>query len=112
MTNEELNTALYEKMYAEQEQFRAELLDKTPEGILSHAYEYSVREDIVECMGALDLSDKQAKALLKLKNPLSEVYKAWTNRETLYMDHIRDTIGFSANAEIRADYIRSRREER
>ena len=112
MTNEELNTALYEKMYGEQEQFRAELMDMTPAGILSRAYEYSVREDIVECMSALDLSDKQVKAMLKLKNPLAEVYEAWTERETKYMDQIPNTIECRANAEIRADFIRSRREER
>ena len=30
MTNEELNIALYEKMNAEQERFKAELMDQTP----------------------------------------------------------------------------------
>ena len=30
MTNEELNTALYEKMFAEQETYRAWLLSQTP----------------------------------------------------------------------------------
>ena len=46
MTNEELNTALYEKMFAEQESYRAWLLSQTPEEILNHTYEYTVREDI------------------------------------------------------------------
>ena len=31
MTNEQLNTALYEKMFAEQEQYRAWLLSQPPE---------------------------------------------------------------------------------
>lgn len=45
MTNEELNTALYEKMFGEQETYRAWLLAQAPEEILNHTYEYTVRED-------------------------------------------------------------------
>jgi MarR family 2-MHQ and catechol resistance regulon transcriptional repressor len=45
MTNEELNTRLYEKMAAEQTQYRNWLLTLPPAGLLQHAYEYSVRED-------------------------------------------------------------------
>ena len=47
MTNEELNTALYEKMFSEQETYRAWLLTQPPEEILNHTYEYTVREDIL-----------------------------------------------------------------
>ena len=36
MTNEQLNTALYEKMFAEQEKFRKWLLGQPPEEILNH----------------------------------------------------------------------------
>lgn len=43
--NEELNTALYEKMFEEQENFRSWLLSQPPEEILNHTYEYTVRED-------------------------------------------------------------------
>ena len=46
MTNEQLNTALYEKMFAEQEKYREWLLTQSPEEILNHTYEYTVREDI------------------------------------------------------------------
>lgn len=41
--NEELNTALYEKMFEEQENFRSWLLSQPPEEILNHTYEYTVR---------------------------------------------------------------------
>ena len=47
MTNEEHNTALYQKMFAEQETFRDWLKDQPPEEILNHAYEYTIREDIL-----------------------------------------------------------------
>lgn len=112
MTNEELNTRLYEKMFAEQEKYRSWLLAQPPGEILNHAYEYSVREDIVMCMESVDLTDKQAKALLKARTPVSDVFKSWQNRETGYMDQVRDTLESKANEIIRADFIRTRREER
>ena len=46
MTNAELNTALYQKMFAEQETYREWLLTQPSEEILNHTYEYTVREDI------------------------------------------------------------------
>ena len=47
MTNEERNTALYQKMFAEQEKFRDWLKGQPPEEVLNHAYEYTIREDIL-----------------------------------------------------------------
>ena len=47
MTNEERNTAFYQKMFAEQENFRDWLKSQPPEEILNHAYEYIIREDIL-----------------------------------------------------------------
>ena len=47
MTNEELNTKLYEKLFAEQQDFKGWLVKQPPEEILKHAYEYVIREDIV-----------------------------------------------------------------
>lgn len=43
MTNEKLNTELYKKLFAEQEQFKGWLLTQPPDEILNHAYEYSTR---------------------------------------------------------------------
>ena len=39
MTNEELNTALYEKMFVEQDKYRAWLLSQPPEDMLNQTYE-------------------------------------------------------------------------
>ena len=36
MTNEELNTALYKKVFAEQEKYREWLLSQPPDEILNH----------------------------------------------------------------------------
>ena len=42
--NTDKNTALYEKMAAEQDKFRDWLKSQPPEEILKHTYEYTVRE--------------------------------------------------------------------
>ncbi|WP_419020742.1 DUF3848 domain-containing protein [Eubacterium callanderi] len=98
MTNEELNTALYKKMFAEQDQFRSILLTKTPGEILNHAYEYVVREDLLMSLENNDLSEGQAKALLKTKQPLDGAFKVWENQETGYMEDIWNTLEKHASA--------------
>lgn len=106
MTNEELNTKLYKKMFAEQEKFREWLLTQPPEEILNHTYEYTIREDVLMSLEYNDLSDKQAKALLKSPCPLEDVFKDFEKRETDHMDNIKDTIECRANAVIRQDFIK------
>ena len=99
MTNEQLNTALYEKMFAEQEKFRKWLLGQAPEEILNHTYEYTVREDILMSLEYHDLSDSQAQALMLSPAPLADIFKRWEKQETDYMDNIWDTIQSCANEE-------------
>jgi len=110
MANEKLLTALYEKMSAEQAQYRQWLLGQPPGEILDHAYEYTVREDIVMEMEELELADAQAKALLKSRTPLADVYDAWGKVETHHMDDIREVIENYANE--RAEKEKSQREAR
>ena len=98
MTNEELNTRLYEKMFAEQEQFRDWLLSQPAAEILNHAYEYTVREDILISLEYHDLEDSQARALLKSGKPLKQIFERWENQETSYMDTVWDTVQEQARA--------------
>ena len=109
MTSEELNTALYQKMFAEQEQFKAWLLTQPPEEILNHTYEYTVREDILITLENNDLYDEQAEALLRSESPLADVYKEFSKRETDYMDVVLDSLETCADAEIARE--QKRREE-
>ena len=88
MTNEERNAALLQKMQGEQEQYRKWLLAQTPEEILSHTFEYTVRQDVLAEMEALKLCDEQADALLRSESPLADVYKTFRNMDTEYMDVI------------------------
>ena len=73
MTQEEMLTALYEKMAVEQDKYRDWLKGQPAAEILNHAYEYTVREDIVMCMEELELTEAQAKALLASPAPLADV---------------------------------------
>ena len=57
MNTNDLNTALYEKMAAEQDKYRDWLKSQPPEEVLNHAYEYTIREDIVMAMEELELID-------------------------------------------------------
>ena len=98
MTNEELNTRLYEKMFAEQEQFRDWLLSQPAAEILNHAYEYTMREDILMSLEYNDLEDSQARALLKSGKPLKQIFERWENQETSYMDTVWDTVQEQARA--------------
>lgn len=97
MTQEETLTALYEKMAAEQDKYRDWLKGQPAAEVLNHAYEYTVREDIVMCMEELELTEAQAKALLASPAPLADIYKDFEKLETSYMDVIRDTIETRAN---------------
>ena len=100
--NTDQNTALYEKMAAEQDKFRDWLKSQPPEEILNHAYEYTVREDILMAMEELDLPQSRATALLASPSPLADVYKEFADRETSYMDVVRDSIEQRAEAALDA----------
>ena len=102
MNPNDLNTALYEKMAAEQDTFRDWLKGQPPEEILNHTYKYTVREDIVMAMEELELTDAQAKALLDSSSPLYDVYCYFEKLETGYMDVIRDSIENRADDVCRA----------
>ena len=99
-------------MNAEQEQYRNWLLGQPPADILDHAAEYSVREDIVMEMEELELPEAQAKALLKSKTPLADVYKQWSKTETHHMEDLQDVIEARADAVIQAEKEKGQREGR
>ena len=92
MDTEKLNQALYDKMAAEQEQFKHGLLGMTAEEALNHAYEYVMREDILMSLEVQDLPAPQAAALLESPCPLADIYKDFRDMETGHMDNIRECI--------------------
>ena len=112
MANPDLLTKPYQRMNAEQEQYRNWLLGQPPGVILGHAAEYTIREDIVMEMEELELTDAQAKALLKSKTPLADVCRARNKTETHHMDDVRDVIEARADSVIRTEKEKGQREER
>ena len=112
MTEEELNTQLYERMFEEQERFRDELLGMSPQDILDNAYKYVMREDLLLSLEYHDLSEKQCRALLKSETPLADLFERWENHEGGHMEEVWDVIQCHVNEIIREDFLRSRRKER
>ena len=109
MGETDYNTLLYEKIKAEQDKYRDWLLTQEPAEILNHTYEYTMREDIVMAMEELELTPKQAKALLKSPCPLDDVYKEFKDREVEHMDTIRDSIETRADQVIKRENARESR---
>ena len=112
ITNQELNTLLYQKMFSEQERYRQHLLTLPPEEILGSAYEYTIREDILLSLEYHNLSDKQCQALLKSPCPLSDVFRAWEKYESSHMEELWSVVENRANTVIQAAKAKSHREER
>ena len=98
MTNEELNTALYKKMFAEQDKFRDWLKSQPSAEVLNHAYEYTVREDILLSLEYNDLTDAQASALLASPTPLADIYQEFDRMESSHMEEIWSCIESRADA--------------
>lgn len=112
MTNEQLNTMLNERMYAEQKTFLEELKNSSPEVIIQNAYELVIREDILLSLEENNLSSNQCKALLRKKNPLNTLFIAWEKHEGDHMNEIRDCVENMANQLIELHKIKSDRGSR
>lgn len=108
MTNEELNTSLYQRMFDEQERFKSELRNASPQEIMLNAYELIIREDILLYLEENDLSDRQARALLKSEHPLSDLFNAWESRESRHMEEIGETVEDHADKLISETKAKSR----
>lgn len=92
MTNEELNQAVYDKIYDEFKTYEAELNALPASEALLHAFEYATKEDIIMIFDDIELTDAQCEALLNIPDPLNQLYDEYFNRETGYMEDLRDCI--------------------
>ncbi len=96
---ERLNTALYKKMFAEQEKYREWLLGQPAAEVLNHTYEYTIREDILIALESSDLNPAQARALLALPDPLNVIFREYEKMEPSYMEDIMSAIEYRAELE-------------
>lgn len=106
MTNEELRSRLYDKICKEQEQYIAWLKTQPPEIILENAYEFTVRDYVLETMNGIELSPKEARALLKAKRPLAEIIEQFGTNDLGYRDVLTQTIKDSAAVLIKKEAAR------
>lgn len=97
--NEALQQSLYDKLSREQDKYRDWLKGQSPEEILHHSYEYTVREDILMSMEELTLSEAETRALLLSPSPMAILYDKFSDLETGYIDTIRDSIEDTAKDE-------------
>lgn len=109
---EALNTALYEKMWDEQTAFRTRLLSMSPVDVLDHAYEYLAREDFLLSREFNDLSEKQCRVLLNTPDLLDKLYHEYGNYPQRRMEEIEEVTECYANALLRAEFIKNRKEAR
>ena len=113
MTNIMLNTQLYQKMYAEQEQYKAYLLSLPPAQILDHASEYICRENILMAMENNDLNNARAKALLKSSTPLADVYNKYAGWDhSRQQEEIWNAVEARSGEVLRAEFTAAQRLER
>lgn len=92
MTTEKMNKLLYDRMIAEQNGFKSFLMKLSPKEILDHAYQYSVREDILTCVVGSELSESEICALISSRTPLADIYNRAEKNEVNIMDGLRDCI--------------------
>lgn len=100
MNESQVNIALYDKMRVEQDDYREWLLSQPRQEILNHAYEYSVREDILATMSEGHLPPILAKALLESKQPLASVYADWNKGEHGIFEELIEVIQERAKKEL------------
>lgn len=83
MIQAKLNTELYQKMFAEQEKFKDWLRTLTPDEVLTHAYEYTCREDILLSMEYNDLSPDRQWHCLNPRHHLQMFSKSGKSRKPI-----------------------------
>ena len=85
MKPNDLNTALYEKMAAEQDKYRDWLKSQPPAEVLDHAYECAVREDIVMAMEELEQFRASNNANLQCKEAIEAAVRE--HFDGMYLSH-------------------------
>ncbi len=91
---------LNEKMSAEYKAFTEGLKSKTPDEIIEAAYETVYKADIIACVGdESKVGERELAVLLRLENPLTEVYREWLRSDYTHMDDLSNIINdFAAQA--------------
>ena len=106
------NAVLYEKMQAEQEQYKEKLLGLPPSELLAKAFEYTWREEVLMSLSGSGLTPARARALSRLDCPLDACYQEWLSADCDYLASLRESIEHRADAAIREHRNKAGRESR
>ncbi len=105
------NELLYEKAQKEFDAYKNELMQLPQEEVFNHSYETAIKQDLLCTFENEELTQNEAKALYKLKNPLDACYQEWLNNDLSNMENLRDTVDERAKAAMR-EAKKSERESR
>ena len=92
------NNRVYEKLSIEFNRFMDSVKQLPGEEAIKYAYEKVFKENILSCFekGGMNLSPKQATALLAKKRPLDFLYESWNCSDYYsYMGMLKDCISDS-----------------
>lgn len=92
MINIKLKSLLYQRLEDEFKSYIDWYLTLPKENMLNHAYEYSIKQDILCAMEYYDVSEDDCISLLRSHSPLNDIYEQYNKLETGYMDDIRYSI--------------------
>ena len=96
MTDKNYNELLRKRVLQENREFNEELEKLPAHEALSRAYEKVIKEDLVCSISEGNLTNTEARALLRLKHPLDDLYSEW-----LHNDMLRATIKDRATSAVR-----------
>ncbi len=104
-----ISNKVYEKLEHELDDFKAKLKAKSPDEIISSAYELVSKEDILAVFESKENFKLQDyKALLKCKKPLEYLYQEWLSYDVSAMDAVRDSVNFAI--EKQCEYLKEKAE--
>ena len=72
-----------------------------PEQIIGRSYEKVMKEDIVLACEYGNLTNEEAKALCRMKDPLEDLYSHWLKSDSNYMEMLQDTVEHRARSALR-----------
>lgn len=101
MTDKNYNELLFKKVTQEHKELVEELEKLPTHEALSRAYEKVIKEDLVCSIGDGNLTQTEARALLRLNHPLDALYSEWLHNDYSYNDVLRDTVKDRATSAVR-----------
>ncbi len=90
MTNEELNAILFRRLSKEYDDYKKWLLRQPPEVILDNASKYTVITELMIVFENNDMTDAQAKAMMRQHRNLEKIYDSWKEDACIHMDGLLD----------------------